>query len=65
MTEKELLADCLRRLNRANVPYMLTGSMAVQAGSLNIVYLKKWATILGVTDSLKDLLTGKTKPKQT
>lgn len=28
MTEKELLADCLRRLNRASVPYMLTGSMA-------------------------------------
>ena len=28
MTEKELLADCLRRLNRAGVPYMLTGSMA-------------------------------------
>jgi hypothetical protein len=28
MTEKELLADCLCRLNRAAVPYMLTGSMA-------------------------------------
>jgi hypothetical protein len=28
MTEKELLVDCLRRLNRADVPYMLTGSMA-------------------------------------
>jgi hypothetical protein len=28
MTEKELLADCLRRLNRTGVPYMLTGSMA-------------------------------------
>jgi len=28
MTEKELLVDCLRRLNRAGVAYMLTGSMA-------------------------------------
>ena len=28
MTEQELLADCLRRLNRAGVLYYLTGSMA-------------------------------------
>jgi hypothetical protein len=28
MTEKELLVDCLRRLNRIGVQYMLTGSMA-------------------------------------
>ena len=28
MTEQELLVDCLRRLNRAGVDYMLTGSMA-------------------------------------
>jgi len=28
MTERELLVDCLRRLNRLGVPYMLTGSMA-------------------------------------
>src|SRR5579872_4286143 len=28
MTEKELLVDCLRRLNRAGVAYMLSGSMA-------------------------------------
>jgi hypothetical protein len=28
MTEQELLVDCLRRLNRLRVPYMLTGSMA-------------------------------------
>lgn len=28
MTEKELLVDCLQRLNRAGLPYMLTGSMA-------------------------------------
>ena len=27
MTERELLVDCLRRLNRAAVSYMLTGSM--------------------------------------
>ena len=28
MTERELLIDCLQRLNRAGVAYMLTGSMA-------------------------------------
>jgi hypothetical protein len=28
MTETELLADCLRRLNRAEIRYYLTGSMA-------------------------------------
>jgi hypothetical protein len=28
MTEKELLIDCLIRLNRVGIPYMLTGSMA-------------------------------------
>jgi hypothetical protein len=28
MTERELLADCLRRLNRLGYPYMLTESMA-------------------------------------
>ncbi len=28
MTERDLLADCLRRLNRLELPYMLTGSMA-------------------------------------
>ena len=28
MTERDLLVDCLRRLNRAGVSYMLTGSMA-------------------------------------
>jgi hypothetical protein len=27
MTERELLVDCLRRLNRVGIPYMLTGSM--------------------------------------
>ncbi len=27
MTERELLADCLRRLNRTQITYMLTGSM--------------------------------------
>lgn len=26
--EKELLADCLERLNRSGISYMLTGSMA-------------------------------------
>ena len=28
MNERELLADCLRRLNRSGVTYYLTGSMA-------------------------------------
>src|SRR5207344_3587117 len=28
MNERELLVDCLRRLNRAGVTYYLTGSMA-------------------------------------
>src|SRR3977135_1816085 len=28
MKERELLADCLRRLNRSGVTYYLTGSMA-------------------------------------
>lgn len=28
MTERELLVDCLRRLNGAGLSYMLTGSMA-------------------------------------
>ena len=28
MSEQELLADCLRRLNRSGVTYYLTGSMA-------------------------------------
>lgn len=27
MTERDLLVDCLRRLNRAEISYMLTGSM--------------------------------------
>lgn len=31
MTEQELLVDCLRRLNREGVAYMLTGSMASNA----------------------------------
>lgn len=31
MTEQELLIDCLRRLNRLEVAYMLTGSMASNA----------------------------------
>jgi hypothetical protein len=28
MTEQELLIDCLRRLNQAEITYMVTGSMA-------------------------------------
>jgi len=28
MTERELLVDCLKRLNGAGISYMVTGSMA-------------------------------------
>jgi hypothetical protein len=28
VTEQELVLDCVRRLNRAGLPYFLTGSMA-------------------------------------
>ena len=28
MTEQELLCDCLKRLNRVQIPYMIVGSMA-------------------------------------
>jgi hypothetical protein len=28
MTARELLIDCLKRLNRSGIAYMLTGSMA-------------------------------------
>ena len=28
MNERELLVDCLRRLNRSGITYYLTGSMA-------------------------------------
>jgi hypothetical protein len=31
VTEQELLLDCVRRLNRTGVRYMLTGSMASNA----------------------------------
>lgn len=31
MTEQELLLDCVRRLNRSGIKYMLTGSMASNA----------------------------------
>lgn len=31
MTERDLLADCLRRLNEAHIAFMLTGSMASNA----------------------------------
>jgi hypothetical protein len=29
MTEQELLVDCLRRLNRAEITYYLTGSIRI------------------------------------
>jgi hypothetical protein len=31
VTEQELLQDCVRRLNKSGVPYMVTGSMASNA----------------------------------
>jgi len=31
VTERELLLDCLRRLNQTGIAYMLTGSMASNA----------------------------------
>ena len=41
------------------------GIVAVQGEKLDAAYLKHWAVELGVQDELRDLLTGKIKPKQT
>jgi len=41
------------------------GMVAVQAGSLDNDYLKKWAGELHLSAELEDLLSGKIKPKQT
>ena len=55
-TERDLLVDCLERLNRLSVPYMLVGSMASN-------YLQHWAPILHVQEPLAALLTGLLTPK--
>ena len=55
MTEQDLLVDCLRRLNRAEITYYLTGSMARQ----------EWAEALSVSAELNRLLSGEIKPKHT
>jgi hypothetical protein len=60
MNERELLVDCLRRLNRAGVIYYLTGSMAS-----NKSYLRHWAQALKLAGELERLLSGEIKPKQT
>jgi hypothetical protein len=57
MTEKDLLVDCIRRLNRAAVPHMLTGSMASN--------YRRWAKELGFAALLADLLEGRVRPKRT
>jgi len=49
MNERELLVDCLRRLNRAEVRYYLTGLVRE----------------LHLAEGLGNLLSGRIKPKQT
>jgi hypothetical protein len=41
------------------------GVVAVQAGALDVDYLRTWATELGVLGALEDLLSGRIRPKQT
>lgn len=41
------------------------GVVAVQRGALDLAYLRKWAQELGATKGLEDLLSGRTRPKQT
>ena len=70
MTEAELIKDCLLRLNRTGVAYMVTGSMAshfwgIPRSNLDLEYMKLWAVELGVLQPLLDILDGKLKPKQT
>ena len=58
MNERELLVDCLRRLNRTGVTYYLTGSMDKD-------YLRQWARELKLGHELERLLSGEIRPKQT
>jgi hypothetical protein len=41
------------------------GVVSVQAGKLDLSYLKKWAEVLHVSPELTRLLSGEIKPKQT
>lgn len=41
------------------------GVFAVQAGALDLAYIRKWVDTLGVKQQLDDLLSGKLKPKST
>jgi hypothetical protein len=41
------------------------GVYAVQAGALDVSYLRQWASMLGVEQELEDLFAGKLKPKTT
>jgi hypothetical protein len=41
------------------------GVCAVQVGSLDIPYLRRWAASIGVGQKLESLLSGKLKPKST
>jgi hypothetical protein len=60
VTQEQVLVDCLERLNRESIGYMLTGSMAS-----NVWGLPRWAGELHVIEGLEDLLAGKIKPKTT
>jgi hypothetical protein len=41
------------------------GIVAVQKGALDEAHLRQWANVLGVTQTLEDILLGKIKPKKT
>jgi hypothetical protein len=41
------------------------GVAAVQQQNLDLPYLRRWATELGIQDTLEKLLSGKIQPKQT
>jgi hypothetical protein len=41
------------------------GVYAVQADALDLAYLRKWAPILGVSEELDGLMTGRIRPKRT
>ncbi len=41
------------------------GVFAVQAGNLNLDYLRRWANELGVTETLDRMLSGEIRPKTT
>jgi hypothetical protein len=68
MNERELLVDCLRGLNRSEVIYYLTGSMASNYWGIPRTthdYMRQWAGELRVSTELDRLLTGKVKPNHT